>query len=191
MLTCHRDSKKLTFYYFADSYINFNPLVTDLFKIYKTRIWMSAINPASFQTPTSSLGLQPAYGSADVGRNSPAGGRRRQQYGQQQAAMSFENQYENDRSFGEQQGNTRSPYPGQYGFPPGFGQVTPGMQPFGGMQEQQMDPMAAYYGQQHFQMLNPNAPNFASGRPNMRSSNSNQSPANDWTGRFQGLSLGQ
>jgi hypothetical protein len=25
--------------------------VTDLFKIYKTRIWMSAINPASFVTP--------------------------------------------------------------------------------------------------------------------------------------------
>lgn len=48
-----RDWKKLTFYYFADSYINFNSLVTDLFKIYKTRIWMSAINPASFVTPPS------------------------------------------------------------------------------------------------------------------------------------------
>lgn len=47
----YRDWKKLTFYYFADSYINFNSLVTDLFKIYKTRIWMSAINPASFVTP--------------------------------------------------------------------------------------------------------------------------------------------
>ncbi|KAL4806866.1 ribosomal L15-domain-containing protein [Aspergillus unguis] len=51
------DWKKLTFYYFADSYINFNSLVTDLFKIYKTRIWMSAINPASFVTPPSA-GLQ-------------------------------------------------------------------------------------------------------------------------------------
>ncbi|RKF65056.1 putative psp1 domain-containing protein [Erysiphe neolycopersici] len=50
------DLKKLTFYYFADSYINFNSLVTDLFKIYKTRIWMFAINPASFLN--SSLGLQ-------------------------------------------------------------------------------------------------------------------------------------
>ncbi|KAJ6144294.1 hypothetical protein N7470_008189 [Penicillium chermesinum] len=45
------DWKKLTFYYFANTYINFNSLVTDLFKIYKTRIWMSAINPASFVTP--------------------------------------------------------------------------------------------------------------------------------------------
>ncbi|KAI9367352.1 PSP1 C-terminal conserved region-domain-containing protein [Aspergillus egyptiacus] len=51
------DWKKLTFYYFADSYINFNSLVTDLFKVYKTRIWMSAINPASFVTPPSA-GLQ-------------------------------------------------------------------------------------------------------------------------------------
>ncbi|KAI9844538.1 MAG: hypothetical protein M1837_005496 [Sclerophora amabilis] len=54
------DWKKLTFYYFADAYINFNSLVTDLFKIYKTRIWMSAINPASFASPTA--GLQPPTG---------------------------------------------------------------------------------------------------------------------------------
>jgi hypothetical protein len=59
-----RDWKKLTFYYFADAYINFNSLVTDLFKIYKTRIWMSAINPASFVTPTA--GLQPP-GSVNPG----------------------------------------------------------------------------------------------------------------------------
>ena len=37
--------------------MNFNSLVTDLFKIYKTRIWMSAINPASFMSPTASLQL--------------------------------------------------------------------------------------------------------------------------------------
>ncbi|KAL8839768.1 MAG: hypothetical protein Q9170_001579 [Blastenia crenularia] len=49
------DWKKLTFYYFADSYVNFNPLVTDLFKIYKTRIWMSAINPASFASTATTL----------------------------------------------------------------------------------------------------------------------------------------
>jgi hypothetical protein len=60
ILTSNRDWKKLTFYYFADTYINFNSLVTDLFKIYKTRIWMSAINPASFASPT--LGLQAPSG---------------------------------------------------------------------------------------------------------------------------------
>lgn len=79
ILTCHRDWKKLTFYYFADAYINFNSLVTDLFKIYKTRIWMSAINPASFASPT--LGIQAPSGvgpgAVGVGRSS-AGGERRQ-----------------------------------------------------------------------------------------------------------------
>ena len=65
-----RDWKKLTFYYFADEYINFNSLVTDLFKIYKTRIWMSAINPASFQTPVGGLqlpgGIGPSTFNADI-----------------------------------------------------------------------------------------------------------------------------
>ena len=42
------DYRKLTFFYYAEEYINFNDLVTDLFKVYKTRIWMSAINPASY-----------------------------------------------------------------------------------------------------------------------------------------------
>lgn len=46
-----RDWKKLTFFYYAHSYVNFNILVTELFKIYKTRIWMSAINPASLSSP--------------------------------------------------------------------------------------------------------------------------------------------
>ena len=49
----------MTFYYFADSYINFNSLVTDLFKVYKTRIWMSAMNPASFAHPAGS-GIPPS-----------------------------------------------------------------------------------------------------------------------------------
>lgn len=62
-----RDWKKLTFYYFADSYINFNPLVTDLFKIYKTRIWMSAINPASFVTPVAGLQLPSGLGPGAFG----------------------------------------------------------------------------------------------------------------------------
>jgi len=69
-----RDWKKLTFYYFADAYINFNSLVTDLFKVYKTRIWMSAINPASFASP--SLGLQAPSGigpgAVGVSRTTPS-----------------------------------------------------------------------------------------------------------------------
>jgi cell fate regulator YaaT (PSP1 superfamily) len=42
------DFQKLIFYYYADHYINFKDLITELYRIYKTRIWLSAINPASF-----------------------------------------------------------------------------------------------------------------------------------------------
>ncbi|KAK5107238.1 hypothetical protein LTR62_001592 [Meristemomyces frigidus] len=43
------DFQKLIFYYYADHYINFKDLITELYRIYKTRIWLSAVNPASFQ----------------------------------------------------------------------------------------------------------------------------------------------
>jgi hypothetical protein len=45
------DYHKLTYFYYAESYVNFNELVTDLFKQYKVRIWMSAVNPASVVNP--------------------------------------------------------------------------------------------------------------------------------------------
>lgn len=75
----YRDWKKLTFYYFADAYINFNPLVTDLFKIYKTRIWMSAINPASFVTPVTGLQLPTGLGPGAFSSDSEHYSDRRQQ----------------------------------------------------------------------------------------------------------------
>ena len=53
------DYRKLTFFYYAEEYINFNDLVTDLFKVYKTRIWMSAINPASYSGLNPNLGMRP------------------------------------------------------------------------------------------------------------------------------------
>jgi hypothetical protein len=43
-----RDWQKLIFYYYADHYVNFKDLVNDLYKLYKVRLWMSAVNPASF-----------------------------------------------------------------------------------------------------------------------------------------------
>ncbi|KAI9158384.1 hypothetical protein HJFPF1_06378 [Paramyrothecium foliicola] len=78
------DWKKLTFYYFADSYINFNSLVTDLFKIYKTRIWMSAINPASFASPTLGIQAPSGIGPGAVGVGRAGGGNDRRQNHQQQ-----------------------------------------------------------------------------------------------------------
>ncbi|WAO97192.1 PSP1 C-terminal domain-containing protein [Fusarium falciforme] len=61
------DWRKLTFYYFADSYIKFNSLVTDLFKIYKMRIWMSDITPVSFASPTLAVRAPSGMGPGAVG----------------------------------------------------------------------------------------------------------------------------
>ena len=47
-INIRRDFQKLIFYYYADHYINFKDLITELYRIYKTRIWLSAVNPASF-----------------------------------------------------------------------------------------------------------------------------------------------
>lgn len=80
-----RDWKKLTFYYFADAYINFNSLVTDLFKVYKTRIWMSAINPASFASPSLGLQAPSGIGPGAVGVGRTQQGERRQQQDQPQS----------------------------------------------------------------------------------------------------------
>ncbi|KAI8404289.1 hypothetical protein FOFC_15784 [Fusarium oxysporum] len=64
------DRKKLTFYYFAGSYINFKSLVTDLFKIYKTRIWIPTL---SIQTLSGigpgAVGVNRATGDSDRRQN--------------------------------------------------------------------------------------------------------------------------
>ncbi|KAI8076734.1 PSP1 C-terminal conserved region-domain-containing protein [Halteromyces radiatus] len=41
------DRRKLTFYFLADQRIDFRELVRELFKTYKTRIWMCALNSNS------------------------------------------------------------------------------------------------------------------------------------------------
>jgi hypothetical protein len=178
-----RDSKKLTFFYFADSYINFNSLVTDLFKVYKTRIWMSAINPASFQTPTSSLGLTPAP-PAQHFQGTEGGARRSHGYDsrRQPGPMGYDGTYEGEQSI-------RGSYMAQpyQPFQPSIG-ASSAMPPFGA--NLQSDPFGDSYYQPSYGMLNPNAQAFAAGRPGIGSRQSNQSPHNDWTGRFQGLSLG-
>ncbi|KAF2739680.1 hypothetical protein EJ04DRAFT_286750 [Polyplosphaeria fusca] len=92
------DYHKLTYYYFADAYVNFNELVTDLFKQYKVRIWMSAVNPASVvnpagimqvpppsaigpgaivhsSTPNASLSVGPGFGNSSFRANEQYGGR--------------------------------------------------------------------------------------------------------------------
>lgn len=126
-VTGHRDWKKLTFYYFADSYINFNSLVTDLFKIYKTRIWMSAINPASFASQP--LGLQAPSGigpgAVGVGRGAATTERRPNQQPEQPAASfsagrptsrGFQAPGLSQQAFGAERAGAPAGYPPSFGY---------------------------------------------------------------------------
>ncbi|CCH43769.1 hypothetical protein BN7_3323 [Wickerhamomyces ciferrii] len=45
------DQKKLTFYYFANQRLDFRNLIKELFKIYKTRIWLCAVPKPPFYDP--------------------------------------------------------------------------------------------------------------------------------------------
>ncbi|KAF9999304.1 hypothetical protein BGZ80_006594 [Entomortierella chlamydospora] len=54
------DRRKLTFYFRAEHRIDFRELVRDLFKIYKTRIWMYAVSPSmtAAAASTQEMGVQ-------------------------------------------------------------------------------------------------------------------------------------
>ncbi|KAI0327317.1 PSP1-domain-containing protein [Cubamyces sp. BRFM 1775] len=46
----HRDRRKLTFYFIAEKRIDFRELVRELFRLYKTRIWMASLGgPGNFE----------------------------------------------------------------------------------------------------------------------------------------------
>ncbi|KAF9110466.1 hypothetical protein BGX27_006313, partial [Mortierella sp. AM989] len=49
------DRRKLTFYFRAEHRIDFRELVRDLFKIYKTRIWMYAVSPSMAAASTQEM----------------------------------------------------------------------------------------------------------------------------------------
>ncbi|KAI8147672.1 PSP1 C-terminal conserved region-domain-containing protein [Fennellomyces sp. T-0311] len=48
------DRRKLTFYFIAERRIDFRELVRELFKVYKTRIWMCAVNPQTNKQSSNS-----------------------------------------------------------------------------------------------------------------------------------------
>jgi hypothetical protein len=192
LIVLYRDWKKLTFYYFADSYINFNPLVTDLFKIYKTRIWMSAINPASFATPPPSL----PPGSSGLGYGQETASDRHHQHEPRgynlpqlsTAPGSLRDPLDNQRdvvpnSIGVLRNAYVDPYQsfGPAGRQPeiGFGHIVPQNDPFSSY------PSAAYG------MPEPGVSDYAAAN-NAGSSNGQRiNPTQgEWVGRFQGLSLG-
>jgi hypothetical protein len=205
----HRDWKKLTFYYFADSYINFNSLVTDLFKIYKTRIWMSAVNPASFANPTLGIqapsGIGPgAVGPGSVGGRGAAHTERRTNQPQQesqavpQSSRAFQNPAFSQSFSASERGAAPTPsyaqdvfsYQPHYGL--GFGSASrpgnngsyhtvsgPSADVFGGGFSQQHDYAAIRRAQGHL-------PVATSPHPQSMSPVGAQ---HDWASSFQGLSL--
>ncbi|KAL7812497.1 hypothetical protein V8C26DRAFT_201291 [Trichoderma gracile] len=201
------DWKKLTFYYFADSYINFNSLVTDLFKIYKTRIWMSAINPASFASPT--LGIQAPSGvgpgAVGVGRGANANERRQNQTSQQeQQSQAFagaaqvrgmRSGYAQPQMAADRQGPPATGFPPSnyaYGTAGAFGNarmnggytlgINQGVDPFAGTGFPQSGDLQSI--RQRF----PTSQTMPSPGPHSQGVTA-MSPPNDWTASFQGLSL--
>ncbi|KAF4974820.1 hypothetical protein FZEAL_8325 [Fusarium zealandicum] len=201
------DWKKLTFYYFADSYINFNSLVTDLFKIYKTRIWMSAINPASFASPTLGIQAPSGVGPGAVGANRAGGGgdrRQNQQTQEPQQAPAFAVGSRDGRGF-------RPTYPQGFGnearlaqgsgYPPNnyaYGQFAPFSNPrtnapygAGGVPAMEGFPGAPLQQPGDYQAMRHRFPNPQSGpSPTPHSQGASPlAPQTDWVGSFQGLSL--
>ncbi|CAN8104034.1 unnamed protein product [Discula destructiva] len=192
------DWKKLTFYYFADSYINFNSLVTDLFKIYKTRIWMSAINPASFASP--SIGQTPSGvgpGAVGVGRNAPGDRRQNPQQQQQQEPQSaFTTSAAAARPypgaipspFTTDRGTT--PFSPSTAFPYSYGGFNNAPRPAAPAFVPDVDPYAtAFPGGDYTQRSRGGFPPPQSGASQHEQPISPLTAQNDWVGSFQGLSL--
>lgn len=202
------DWKKLTFYYFADTYINFNSLVTDLFKIYKTRIWMSAINPASFASPTLGIQAPSGIGPGAVGVGRSAGGseRRQNQSQQEQQVNAYTSSASASRgfqgpTFTQSYGNDRGAvqaagYQQATGYPFGSGsQYGTGI--FGnasrGQSSQYVPSMAILQGPDSYSggYSHPEMASFRARLPGGQLTGQEPGLSNqgDWVGQFQGLSL--
>ncbi|ORY64434.1 uncharacterized protein BCR38DRAFT_458112 [Pseudomassariella vexata] len=205
------DWKKLTFYYFADAYINFNSLVTDLFKIYKTRIWMSAINPASFASPT--LGLQAPSGigpgAVGLGRGGGAAStnteRRQNQQDQpptfaggNSASRPFQSTF-NQPFTSERSGVPNSAYPpaaypysgyGAFGSGGGGGAARGGALPYAPGMIPGMDGYPSSFSQAgDYQAMRNRFPSPHTASSTQDPANSAVPGQNEWVGAFQGLSL--
>ena len=160
---------------------------------------MSAINPASFVTPTSSLNVPPPFAAIGIqgGRSSPVTRRRQQGHNLAQNSVGgyAENTDQTRNLAGAQGASLRNAYFNPYqglnlgtGLQP-QGQDTAGFPnamygPLGST-----DPFTSYSGH-HYAMLDPNAPSFStSHRPKSRPNQGERSPEQDWTGNFQSLTL--
>ena len=154
---------------------------------------MSAINPASFQTPTSSLGIQPLYAPSPTDERQQRRPQPRQQshgLSPQAVTTPFGDTFDAERNFNNQNPAMRNAFYNQFqDVGPGPPSLPPPPPQYASNMPAQMDPFMSYYGQP-YPALNPNAPNFASSRPEYRGRAASQMNDPNWVGRFQGLSLG-
>jgi hypothetical protein len=202
------DLKKLTFYYFAESYVNFNLLVTDLFKVYKTRIWMSAINPASFAAPSAGLQAPSGVGPGAVGVRNVVPDRRLQQQDQtsQFGSRNYGTAY--GQSFPVPVTQALIPQPQQPLYPSASNDFAYGYSPFGaaprsmnsmntinsfnpGMMQQHMDPFGAtgYITPPNYQQNTARYPSPHGGMLQDDFTRQANTGGEGWMNAFQGLSL--
>jgi hypothetical protein len=196
------DWKKLTFYYFADAYINFNSLVTDLFKVYKTRIWMSAINPASFASPSLGLQAPSGIGPGAVGVTRSAQSERRPQadafsptvsQSSRGYSGSFSQQYSSSIDRGTMPPTAFQPSAYTYGYSP-FGAAPRNVGVSPGGYVPLIDPYAGFSPSADYQGLPARFPSPHGSGPNDSGEYGRQSsglgtPNENWIGAFQGLSM--
>jgi hypothetical protein len=203
------DWKKLTFYYFADAYINFNSLVTDLFKVYKTRIWMSAINPASFASPTLGLQAPSGIGPGAVGVSRSTQSERRAQQ-QEQSSYSgimqggrgyqggFAQPFTSSQDRGSVPPTSYQPSSFAYGYSPfGAAPRSVAVSPGGYIPTmlQQIDSFPGFVTPTDYQAVPARFPSPHGTTPTHdgsdfgRQGNSLATPNEAWLGTFQGLSL--
>lgn len=195
------DWKKLTFYYFADAYINFNSLVTDLFKVYKTRIWMSAINPASFASPSLGLQAPSGIGPGAVGVSRTAQSERRAPQAEQPSFVNAQASRNYQATFTPPFNSTieRTAVPAAAFQPPGY---TYGYSPFGTAPRAvapsgyvPLDPFVGFPGTTDYQGLparfpSPHGATQAHDAAEYgRQVNSISTPNEAWINNFQGLSM--
>jgi hypothetical protein len=154
---------------------------------------MSAINPASFVTPTASLSIQHSFGMHGLGGDSPSS--RRRQHGLNMSHASpalYDDNSNSPQGYVSSQGSgLRNPYFNPYqSLSTGIQQPESNLSSYQPMVQQSAERFTPYLNSP-YHMLNPTASSFAASHGNSgRTGRSNQSTAPDWTTNFQGLSLG-
>jgi len=136
------DYQKLTYYYYAEHYVNFNPLVVDIFKQYKIRIWMSAVNPASVVNPNGHQ-LPSAVGPGAIPQTHHS--RAPPQVGPGFGTVPYRQQEQSTRGRGPGFGYEDQAMPFQNQVP-GYSQQGYGMVPFSGYLPQAYGRYPAYQG---------------------------------------------